>query len=137
MSRELSRERSEGQRGVLAARDALLERVFAEAHELLSAVTLGPASRTRLLERAREALRLVPAGEVVVRCSPDVARILAEELELPDGARIETQEELLPGFRVTGAGGAVEVDCTLAALLELERPVLAIEVLRRLDAAAT
>lgn len=123
---------------MLEARDALLDRVFARAGERLAAALERPAARERLVERAREALGLVPRGDIVIHCSPGVAAVLEDALEDArerDGAlRIETDPRLPAGFRVEAAGGALWVDATLDSLLAQQRPALAVEVLRRLEA---
>jgi vacuolar-type H+-ATPase subunit E/Vma4 len=133
MSRELAQARADSQRRVLEARDALLERVFAGARELLGEAIGQPAAQARLVIRAQEALGFVPAGGAVITCSPGVASVLEGELDAGDSLRIETQLDLPAGFQVTGAGGALVVDATLESLLELRRPLLAIEVLRWLE----
>jgi vacuolar-type H+-ATPase subunit E/Vma4 len=125
--------RVEGQRSVLAARDALLERVFARARERLEAGVDSPPARERLIERAREALRLLPAGDVVVSCRAEVAKLLEAELVGREGVRIEVQDDMPAGFRASGSDGAVVVDATLVALLEMDKPLLAIELMRHLE----
>lgn len=131
---ELARARAGGKRRVLEARDVLLGKVYAHARELLDEAIERPAARERLVARAREALGFVPAGGAVIACSPGVASVLEGELEEDEDLRIETRQDLPVGFQITAAGGAVVVDGTLEKLLELERPVLSIEVLRQLEA---
>jgi len=138
MARALASARLDGRRRVLEARDVLLDRLFARARELLAEAIQQPAARRRLAERASEALEFIPAGAATIQCSPGVAPILEAELRdllerEPQGVRVETDPELPPGFRVVGAGGSLTVDATLEKLLELDRPILAIEVLRRLE----
>lgn len=133
MSRELAQGRADSQRRVFEARDALLERVFAGARELLCEAIDRPAAQARLVERAQEALGFIPAGRAVICCSPGVASMLEGELDVGDGLEIETRQDLPAGFQITGAGGALVVDATLESLLELRRPALAIEVLRWLE----
>jgi len=101
-----------------------------------------PAARHAAVARARDALAFMPSGDAVVVCSTAVAPILkqelAEVLEQHEGdVRIETRPDLPIGFRVVGAGGALTVDATLERLLELDRPALAIDVLRRLEEASS
>lgn len=86
------------------------------------------------MARAQEALGFVPEGGALITCSPGVAAALEGRLAAHPELRIETREDLPPGFQITGAGGALLIDATLEKLLELERPALAIEVLRRLAA---
>jgi vacuolar-type H+-ATPase subunit E/Vma4 len=69
----------------------------------------------------------------VLTCAPGLAESLASLAASHGALRIETDEAMAAGFRVTAADGALVVDGTLESLLELERDVLAIEVLRRLD----
>ncbi len=133
LARDLARARVAGEREVLGARQELLDRVFERAGALLEDALDEPAARHRVLLRAREALGLVPEGGAVIACSPGVADVLEGALELGTDLRIETRADLPTGFCVEAAGGALVIDATLEQLLELGRPTLAIEVLRRLE----
>jgi vacuolar-type H+-ATPase subunit E/Vma4 len=131
---ELSRARADGRRRALEARNELLARIFADAHQLLGEAIQHPTAREYLAARAQEALGFVPEGDALITCSPGVAAVLEGRLAAHPDLRIETREDLPPGFQFTAAGGALLIDATLEKLLELERPALAIEVLRRLAA---
>lgn len=133
LARDLAQARVAGEREVLEARAALLDRVFERAGTLLSAALEDPAATDRVVSRAREALDFVPEGDVVIACSPGVAEVLEGRLDDTRELAIESCADLPAGFRVEAAGGALVIDATLERLLELGRPVLAIEVLRRLE----
>jgi len=132
LTRDLARARSRALGRVLEARDELLDRVFDRARERLRTALERPATRDRLVARAREALDLVPAGAVVITCSPGVEAMLQDVAAGRDEVVIETDPTLPSGFRVSGAGGALVVDATLDMLLEIERPALAVAILRAL-----
>jgi hypothetical protein len=74
-----------------------------------------------------------PDVAVVLTCSSSVAPVFESALANRDGLRIECDPDLPAGFRAVGADGAVDVDVTLARLLELDRSTLAIEILRQLE----
>jgi vacuolar-type H+-ATPase subunit E/Vma4 len=131
LTRDLARARIAGKRSELEARQALLDRVFERAAACLADHLEDPAARRRMVIRAREALDFVPEGDAVIACSPGVADVLEEALDLRDDLRIETRADLPAGFRIEAAAGALVIDATLERLLELDRPTLAIEVLRR------
>lgn len=142
MARALVSARLDGRRRALVARDLLLDRVFARGRALLAEAIQSPAARRCLAQRAGEALAFVPAGGATIQCSPGVAPLLEAELgdrlaEGPHGVRVETQPDLPPGFRILGAGGSLTVEAILETLLELDRPRLAIEVLRQLEGEST
>lgn len=137
LARDLAQARIAGERERLEAQHALLDRVFERARALLPRALETPAARSRLVERAREALGFVPAGGAVIACSTGVADVLEGPLERPGDVRIETHPDLPAGFRVEAASGALVIDATLERLLELGRPTLAIEVLRRLRSPAS
>jgi len=133
LARDLAQARIAGDRGVLEARAALLDRVFERAGTLLAGALEDPAAMDRVVSRAREALDFVPEGDVVIACSPGVAELLEGRLDHERELTIEPRADLPAGFRVEAAGGALVIDATLERLLEFGRPTLAIEVLQRLE----
>jgi vacuolar-type H+-ATPase subunit E/Vma4 len=128
--------RSAAQKRVLEARDALLERVFELARDELPAVLEGSAARAWVVALAEQALGHMPSGPVRIECSRDVAEPLEQALAGRDDVRVELAPELPSGFRVHDQQGSLVVDGTLTKLLELHRPVLAIDVLQRLERGA-
>jgi vacuolar-type H+-ATPase subunit E/Vma4 len=128
--------RRAAQSRVLEARETLLERIFALAREQLPAAIDTPSARSWLIGMARDALAHMPDGSVVLECSAEVAVPLREALAAEESVQFETDPELPCGFRARSASGAIVIDVTLARLLDLQRPKLAIEVLQRLAAGA-
>jgi vacuolar-type H+-ATPase subunit E/Vma4 len=110
--------------------------VFEQARELLGEAIQRPPARACLRARAQEALGFLPAGGARIACSPGVAAELEGRLAGGRELRIETREDLPAGFQITAADGSLVIDATLEKLLELERPALAVEVLRLLAAEA-
>jgi len=71
-------------------------------------------------------------GAIVFTCSDDAARVLESALAGHSNIRIERDPDLPTGFRTVGTNGAIIVDATLTSLLDMNRPALAIEVVRLL-----
>jgi vacuolar-type H+-ATPase subunit E/Vma4 len=118
---------------VLEARAGLLDRVFELARDALPAALEAPGARERLIAHAEPAMAHMPEGPVVVTASSDLSTALEATLGGREGVRVESDGELPAGFRVSSADGALVVDATLEKLLDLRRPELAIQVLRRLE----
>jgi vacuolar-type H+-ATPase subunit E/Vma4 len=132
-NRRVAALRRDARKRALEARDALLDRVFEAAVEALPEALEEPEARSRLAARAIQALGYMPAGSVVVTGSSAVAPILETALKDRDAVRVGCDPELDVGFRAVGGDGSLVVDATFAKQLELDRPVLAIEVLRQLN----
>jgi vacuolar-type H+-ATPase subunit E/Vma4 len=121
--------RASGRRRVLLAREVLLERVFAKALELAQEEPAGAGAEGWTVQ-IEQAVAQLPPGPVTLFCSPRVAEAIGNDLDR-DGLRIEIDGSLC-GFRAVGAEGRVTIDASTSALLERDRPALAIEVLRQL-----
>ena len=134
----LAAARRAGWRTRLESRDRLLNRVFAAARDMArsgapGAAEADAADTERLL---REALRFVPDdSSVVVRCAPAAAAALEAALAGRPTARVAPDEAADAGVRVESADGAVMVDNTIGARIDRMRPVLAVELLARLEPA--
>jgi vacuolar-type H+-ATPase subunit E/Vma4 len=125
--------RAEARKQVLDAREAFIRRVFDGAREAVSSEAEASALHAAWIARAERALdHMPPDGPIVFTCSSAVAPLLEPALVGREGVRVESDPELPAGFRATGPNGAVVVDATFPSLLEMDRPLLAIEVLRRL-----
>jgi vacuolar-type H+-ATPase subunit E/Vma4 len=107
---EIETARRAAAQDVLVARAEALARVFARSRELLTERVCDPALAPRWSRDEAEALTYIPGGRGVVRRPPDAAGVVA-----------------------TAADGSVEVDGTVDALLLRLKPLLGIEVARRLE----
>ncbi|MBW2233165.1 MAG: hypothetical protein JRH17_22505 [Deltaproteobacteria bacterium] len=132
-ARRIAAARGAAQARVLEARDVLLDRVFALACDQLRAALDSPAALQRMVDLVEEAIGHLSAGRVVIACSSELAEPFVEAFAGREDVRIEPDPEMPCGFRAHGPDHAVIVDATLAKLLELRRPMLAIEVLQRLE----
>jgi vacuolar-type H+-ATPase subunit E/Vma4 len=120
----------------LDARARLLDRVFDAARELFPAAVGEAAYRDAL--PAQLAAALAAAGDdpaVVLGAKALIPRLRAA---LPRDSRAEVRADagVGPGFRVTAADGAMEVDATLEGRLERLRPALAIVLIAGLGESA-
>jgi vacuolar-type H+-ATPase subunit E/Vma4 len=126
--------RREARARVLAQRDAFLDRVFDAARRALPRDLTTPGTRAAFEARLARALEQLPEP-VVVGCPPPLADVAGATVAGRAGVRVQPDPDLESGFRARCDEAGLEVDGTLATLLELHRPRLAIEVLHRLGAA--
>ena len=131
--RALATTRAAARAQVLAAREALLDRVFDRVRAELPAVARSAAYRAGL---ARELKRLKAfAGDrsVTVRCSPALVPTLRNAVKSNGRLAIRPDVRISAGFRMTTADGTLEIDATLENRLERLRPQLALEALAALS----
>ena len=131
--RALAATRAAARAQVLAARAALLDRLFARLRAELPAVAGSAAYRAGLagqLERLRSF-----AGErsLTVHCNPALAATLRNVMRTNGRLPIRPDSQIAGGFRLTTADGKLEVDATLEDRLERLRPQLALEALAALS----
>jgi vacuolar-type H+-ATPase subunit E/Vma4 len=126
------RRKARGQ--VLAARQRVLDRVFAGARSRLPEAGRGEAYMATL--SAELAVALASLGDVasVIRCAAPVAAALERLVADRPACRVEPDAGVDAGFIAATADGAIEVDATLASRLERLRDRLSLEVLRRFEA---
>jgi vacuolar-type H+-ATPase subunit E/Vma4 len=124
--------RRDARRRVLRARGEVVERIFAEAREILPEVIASRGYRASLAGQLRHALAYVP-GPARVRGVPALARSLEAALPERGDVQLELDPELPPGFTVCSGDGRVVVDATLTTRLAVEGPRLAAELVARLD----
>lgn len=130
----LGEARRAGRRTVLAARERLLERVFAAARDLFPEVVEGEAYRTATFPtHLSEALHAVGDEAAVIRCSKTLATA-ARALVGTKRLTVEGDAAAPPGVTVVTTDGVITVDNTLQGRLERLRARLAIEVLAGLEA---
>ena len=126
----LAEARRRARAGVLAAREAMLERVFDAARTRLGEAARSSAA-TGLFERTLEESLLVVAGSpIVVRVSPALEAFVRERLAGREDVRLDVDGSTGSGFVVAAADGSVEVDGTLEGRLARLAPRLRVEVLR-------
>jgi len=125
--------RREAQRKMLEARHQLLERVFVAARTMLPATRAQPGYAAALGKDVRDVLDCLGERGVVLRCAPDdAAAVRALDTGRADLV-IEPDPAIAAGVLGLAADGSVVVDRSLASRLEMMRPRLAIEVVRRLE----
>jgi vacuolar-type H+-ATPase subunit E/Vma4 len=124
--------RHRAQERVLRERQALLDRVFDEAASEWGAIIASDTYQRSLAEQVKHALGYL-CGPAVIECPPSLAPMLRSAIRARDDVEVAVDPGVPPGFRVRAQDGSVQVDATLEARLERERPRLAIELLRRLE----
>ncbi len=130
---ELARARREGRREVLLARERMLDRVLAAAEDRLAALLEQDACRIALGERLEVAQAYMGDEPCVLRASPGLAGELRSHLAGRAGVTVVEEPDLGSGFSLEAQDGSVRVDGTLEALLARLRPVLSLEVVRRVE----
>lgn len=131
--RALATTRAVARAQVLAARGALLDRLFDRLRAELPAVARSAAYRAGL---ARELERLRAfAGDrsVTVRCNPALVATLRNVVKSNGRLPIRPDVHITAGFRLSTADGTLEIDATLENRLERLRPQLALEALAALS----
>ncbi len=128
---QLSAARRAARRDTLVARQALLDRVLAAARERLPAAECEP---TALAARVAAALDAVGDGVAEVRCAPALVARVRRLVAARPGTTVLARDAAGSDLVVSAADGAVEVDASLAALLERRWPVLLVELARALEA---
>lgn len=124
VARALTTVRRTARRAELEARHRLLERVFVAMHALLPEAAGGPAFRTTLPHALAAALAGVGDEPAIIRCPKPLAEEL-RRLAPPGRASVVVDDAVGSGFRITTEDGVIEVDETLEARFERQRPALA------------
>ncbi|HTL96187.1 MAG TPA: V-type ATP synthase subunit E family protein [Gemmatimonadaceae bacterium] len=114
---------------VLAARAALLERLFAALRECLPGVAATPAYRETLAGDVMRAVRFAGGRPAVLRCAASLASALARVVKTNGKLRIEAVPDIAAGYRLVTTDGVLEVDATLEGALERLRPRIALAAL--------
>jgi len=121
---------------VLAARDALLERVHAAVRARLPELVDDPAYRAVLSRDVRAALAYLGDEPVTLRCTPALADAVRALVADDARVRVEPGAAVGTGVRAVSADGAVEVDNTLEGRLDRLRARVSFAALHRLEADA-
>ena len=127
----LAARRRETRGEVLAARQQLLDRVFARALELLPRAVAEQAYRETLPGRVAQGLASAGDCPVELRCTPSIAAQL-RALEAGRGIGIRGDPDIRAGLRLVALDGSLVVDDTLEGALERRRAELSLLVLRDL-----
>jgi len=129
--RGLARAEREAQEGVLIARSAALDVVFAKARRALETLPF-QRYKERLPAMVAETLQYLHGSAVLV-CPPEVAaevtRLVADRSEL----RIESMEGAMPGVVGRSTDRTLVVDNSLLGRLEQARSELAIGIVDQLE----
>jgi vacuolar-type H+-ATPase subunit E/Vma4 len=128
--RAVARAESDAARSVLAARDRLLGRVREALDGRIETVADDPAYVSSLAAQLREALDRLPTGPLLVRASVELVDAVRELVGRRSDVVVEVATAHDTGFSVVSAEGAIEVDGTLATMLDHAWPALAVDVLR-------
>jgi vacuolar-type H+-ATPase subunit E/Vma4 len=130
----LSTARLGARRGVLEARERLLDRVFQAARAGFAEALEREEYHQALPDQLAEALGCLGDRPGTLRCHPAVHRPIEELLGARRGIRLLPDASAGAGFRLASDDGAVEIDATLEdRLIRLETRVRQ-EVLARLEA---
>ncbi len=116
---------------VLAARQHLLDRVFANARERLPETLSEDRYRTVLPTHLDDALAYVGDGACTVRCPPVIAEIVRGLASSRPSVAVVEDAAALTGPVVESTDGSVTVDNTLEARLERLRPRIALDIVAR------
>ncbi len=130
----LGETRRTGRRAALAARQRLLERVFASARDLFPGAMASEAYRARALpEHLAEALGAVGDEPAVIRCPEALVPAVRAAVARKKHLTVQGDPAAPPGIRVVTTDGVIEVDNTLEGRLDRLRARLALEMLAKLE----
>lgn len=134
-ARALCEARAAARVRVFAARNALLDRVFATFTAELPALAASELYQARLPQRIEDLLRFAGDQSVTLESSPALASTLRRLVRTNGHLRIRPDSSLRAGFRLRGgaADGSIEIDASLDTELERLRPQLALEALAALS----
>lgn len=131
--RALAATRAAARAQVLAARAALLDRLFARVRAELPAVAASAAYRAGLARQLEHLSVFAGDRSITVRCSPALTATLRHVIKTNGRWPIRSDSHIAAGFRLTTADGTLEIDATLENRLERLRPQLALEALAALS----
>lgn len=129
LERALASARHAARQRVLAARETLLERFFAELRALLPALAAAPAYRGALPAELARARVFAGDAAVTARCAPALAPALRRVARRNGRLTVRPDARVAAGFRLVTADATLEVDGTLEGRVERLRPRLALEAL--------
>jgi vacuolar-type H+-ATPase subunit E/Vma4 len=119
---------------VLDSRARLLERIRRSVDVRIQRAPTDPAYLDTLSGELAAALLRMPTGAVEVTVCAELATAVEAAAEGHAAVRVVPAPDGPVGYAVRSADGAVEVDATLPARLELQWPRIAVRLLREVDA---
>lgn len=123
---ELAAARLTARRHALAARETVLDRVFAAAQGACAAAASDPAYHATLVPRLERALAcFAPGSRLTISASPPLVPEITRWSDRPADTAVIADPQLGTGFRIAGADGSLEVLDTLEASLIAGRISLA------------
>jgi vacuolar-type H+-ATPase subunit E/Vma4 len=131
--RALASRRADARTRVLAARAALLDRLFVRLRLELPAVAASAAYRAGLGRQLEHLSSFAGDRSITVHCNPALAATLRNVMPTNGRLPIRPDPHIAAGFRLTTADGTLEIDATLETRLEQLRPRLALEALAALS----
>lgn len=131
--RALATKRAAARAQVLAARGALLDRLFDRLRAELPAVARSAAYRAGLPRQLEHLKTFAGDRSVTVRCSPALVATMRNVVKRNGRLPIRPDVHITAGFRLSTADGTLEIDATLENRLERLRPQLALEALAALS----
>ena len=135
LERSLARARHVARERALRAREHLLDRFFTTLRSTLPGLAATSVYRGALAQDLARTLTFAGEGEVVVHCAPALTTDIRRLMKTNGRLTIKTDPQIVAGFRVATADGALEVDATLEGRVLRLRPRLAVEALAALGAA--
>ncbi|HEY6100651.1 MAG TPA: hypothetical protein VIW03_14535 [Anaeromyxobacter sp.] len=110
---------------MLAARQALLDRLFAALRTSLPQVAAAPAYRAALDTDVGRTLAFAGEQPVVIHSAPDLVAALRQVVRSNGKLRVEPDPGIAAGYRIATADGGLEIDATLEGWMERSRDRLA------------
>jgi vacuolar-type H+-ATPase subunit E/Vma4 len=120
---------------VLEARQRMLDRVLAAAARRLREVSLGERYAVVLPFLLRGALSFAGDGPSVVRCAEELRSRVGQAVRGRAHVSVRPDPRVTAGVVVEALDGSFAVDATLEGRLERLRPLLQIEIVRKLEEA--
>jgi vacuolar-type H+-ATPase subunit E/Vma4 len=125
-----------GRRSMLAAQQALVDRVMDAAHDATHRRLASGLDADVLMRRAAELLSYAGTGDVEIRCRTVMACQITPLLAADARIRVVADDAAPWGFTLIADGGRLSVDDTVESWLSGRRDAIAIEVCRAVEESA-
>ena len=136
MDAHLARARRDARVATLVAREAFLDRTFEAVEAELPRALDAPEHADVLAQLASEALEFFPDTPAVVRCRAGLAERVREIAASLGAANVSRDDSVPEGVIVEAADASAAVHNTLIERLRRLRPLLAIELVARMESAS-